>query len=175
MESTTSIWKSCFKFGIILGLVYIVISVLFYVMDLTFATWAAIPNIIVGLIVLFLLQRSYRDTCENGFITYGKALGSGMIMFIYAAVLVAIYTYILYAVIDPGLIDKTIAYSTAKLEAKGLPQAAIDASAKMQEKMMKPWIISLTTIFYSLFSGLIMSLITSIFVAKKGNPLTENE
>jgi len=175
MESTTSIWKSCFKFGIILGLVYIVISVLFYVMDLTFATWAMIPNIIVGLIVLFLLQRSYRDTCENGFITYGKALGSGMIMFIYAAVLVAIYTYILYAVIDPGLIDKTIAVSTAKLEAKGMPQAAIDAATKMQEKMMKPWIISVSAIFNTLISGLLMSLISSIFVSKKGNPLTENE
>jgi hypothetical protein len=175
MESTTSIWKSCLKYGLIMGLISIVMSVLIYMLDLTFATWIIIPNIIVSIVVLFLLQRSYRDAYENGYISYGKSLGAGMIILVYAAIIVAVYTYLLYKVIDPGLIDKTIAASTAKLEAKGMPESAIDAATKMQAKMLKPAIISLTQVFSTLFMGFLMSLVTSIFISKKGNPLTENE
>jgi hypothetical protein len=175
MESTPSIWKSCLKYGIIMGLVSVVLSVLIYMLDLTFATWIIIPVIIVTIITLFLLQRSYRDTYENGYISYGKSLGAGMIIFLYSAIIVAVYTYLLYKVIDPGLIDKTIAASTAKLEAKGLPEASIDAGMKMQAKMLKPGIISITQVFNTLLTGLLMSLVSSIFIAKKGNPLTENE
>jgi len=175
MESTPSIWKSCLKYGLIMSLVSIVMSILFYMLDLTFATWIAIPNAALSLVVLFLLQRSYRDTYENGFIGYGKALGCGMVIFLYAAVIIAVYTYILYTVIDPGLIDKYAAATAGKLEAKGMTQDAIDAAMKIQEKMMKPWIMVVSSLFSIIFSGFLMSLITSIFVAKKGNPLLENE
>jgi len=175
METTTSIWKSCFKYGIILGLVSVVLSVLFYVMDLMFASWVFLPIIIVTLVALFLLQRSYRDTYENGYITYGRALGSGVVMLLYSAIIGAIFAYLLYAVIDPGLVDKSLAAAQAKLEAKGMPEAAIEAATKVQQKMLQPWVISLTTIVNTMFMGTIMALITSIFVTKKGNPLIDNE
>jgi len=175
METTTSIWKSCLKFGVILGLISVVMSVLYYVMDIMFASWIMVPSIVVTLVVLFLLQRSYRDSCENGYITYGRALGSGVIMLLYAAIIGAIFAYLLYAVIDPGLVDKSLAAAQAKLEAKGMPEAAIDAAVKVQQKMLQPWVISLSSIFGTMFSGTIMALITSIFVTKKGNPLIDNE
>jgi hypothetical protein len=175
METTTSIWKSCLKYGIIFGLISVVMSVLFYVMDVMFATWVLWPSLLITAVVLFLLQRSYRDTCENGFITYGRALGSGVVMLLYSAIISAIFAYVLYAVIDTGLADKAIAASQAKLEAKGMPESAIDAAVKVQQKMFQPWVISLSTIFNTMFFGTIVALITSIFVAKKGNPLTEIE
>jgi len=175
MESTPSIWKTCLKYGLILGLVSIVFSVLIYMFDLTFATWTIIPSLLLSFIVLFLLQRSYRDTYNNGFITYGKSLGVGVVIFIYASVIIAIYTYLLYTVIDPGMIDKQMAMAADKMVAKGIPEASMDAALKMQEKMLKPWIISLMGIFTTIFYGFILSLISSIFVAKQGNPLLENE
>jgi len=175
MESTPSIWKTCLKYGLILGLVSIVFSVLIYMFDLTFATWTIIPSLLLSFVVLFLLQRSYRDTYNNGFITYGKSLGVGVVIFIYASVIIAIYTYLLYTVIDPGMIDKQMAMAADKMVAKGIPEASMDAALKMQEKMLKPWIISLMGIFTTIFYGFILSLISSIFVAKQGNPLLENE
>jgi hypothetical protein len=175
MESTPSIWKTCLKYGLILGLVSIVFSVLIYMFDLTFATWTIIPSLLLSFIVLFLLQRSYRDTYNNGFITYGKSLGVGVVIFIYASVIIAIYTYLLYTVIDPGMVDKQMAMAADKMVAKGIPEASMDAALKMQEKMLQPWIISLMGIFTTIFYGFILSLISSIFVAKQGNPLLENE
>lgn len=175
MESTPSFWKACLKYGLIMGLVSIVMTMLFYMLDLMFATWIMIPSIVLTLIVLFLLQRSYRDTYLNGYITYGRALGTGMVIFIYAAVIIAIFSYLLYTVIDPELIDKSLSAAAAKLESKGIPESSMDAALSMQEKMLKPWIISLSSIFNTLLMGFIMSLITSIFITKKGNPLLENE
>jgi hypothetical protein len=175
MESTPSIWKSCLKYGLIMGLVSIVMSMLFYMLDLTFASWIIIPSLIISFAALFLLQRSYRDTYENGYISYGRSLGAGVIITIYSAIIGAIFGYLLFTVIDPGLIQKSLAFAQAKVDAKGGPEAAMEAAKKMQEKLMKPFIMSLMGIFFTVFYGFILSLISSIFVAKQGNPLLENE
>lgn len=61
---------------------------------------------------LFLL-RSYRDHYNSGYISYGKSLGAGVVITVYAAIITAIYIYVLYAFIDPGLIDKSLALAEA--------------------------------------------------------------
>ena len=175
MEEQRSIWKETLKYGIILGLVSIVFSVLTYMLDLTGKSWLMWPSIIVSLVVLYLLLISYRDTVNNGYITYGKSVGAGVLMNLYAAILSAIYVYILFAFIDPGLVDKQMALAEDKLIAKGLPEGSIETALKMQAKFMKPWFMSLMTVVNAVFFGLIMSLLVSLFIKKEGNPLLEDE
>lgn len=175
MEQKRSVWKETLKYGIILGLVSVVYSVLTYMLDLTFKQWIMWPSLLVSLVVLFLLLRSYRDHVENGFISYGKSVAAGFIMNLYATILTVIYIYLLYSVIDPGLVDKQMAFAEQKMIAKGVPEGAIDGALEMSAKFMKPWITALTSMFGSLFFGLILSLIVSIFVKKEGNPLLEGE
>src|SRR5690606_23740737 len=171
MEKKRSIWKETLNYGIIYGLITVVFSVLTYMFDLTFKTWIIWPSMLLGIIVLFFLLRSYRDHYNGGYITYGKSVGAGVIISIYAAIITAVYVYVLYAFIDPGLMDKSIAMAEAKMAEKGLPEEAIEKAMEMQAKMMKPWFTSLMGIVNSVFYGLILSLIVSLFVMKKGNPL----
>ncbi|HNX85188.1 MAG TPA: DUF4199 domain-containing protein [Bacteroidales bacterium] len=173
MEKKRSIWKETLNYGIIYGLITVVFSVLTYMFDLTFKTWIIWPSMLLGIIVLFFLLRSYRDHYNGGYITYGKSVGAGVIISIYAAIITAIYIYVLYAFIDPGLMDKSIAMAEAKMAEKGLPEEAIEKAMEMQAKMMKPWFTSLMGIVNSVFYGLILSLIVSLFVMKKGNPLLD--
>ncbi len=173
MEAKKSIWKETLNYGIIYGLITVVFSVLTYMFDLTFKTWILWPSLLLSIIVLFFLLRSYRDHYNNGFISYGKSVGAGVIISIYAAIITAIYIYVLYAFIDPGLMDKSLAMAEEKLIAKGLPEEAVDQALAMQAKMMKPWFTALMGIINSVFYGLILSLIVSLFVMKKGNPLLE--
>jgi len=173
MEQKRSIWKETLNYGIILGLVSVGFSVLTYMFDLTFKTWIMVPSLLISLAVLYFLLRSYRDHYNDGYITYGKSVGAGVVINLYAAVIVAIYIYVLYAFIDPGLSDKALAFSQEKMIAKGIPESAIEAGTAMQAKMMKPWIQALTSVFYGVFFGLLMSLIVSLFVMKKGNPLLD--
>ena len=175
MEENRSIWKETLKYGIILGLISIVFSVLTYMFDLTGKTWVIWPSLIITIVVLYLLLRSYRDTINNGYITYGKSVGAGVIMNLYSAILSAIYIYILFRFLDPGLVDKQLALAEDKLIARGVPEGSIDSALQIQAKFMKPWFASFMSIITSVFYGLILSLIVSIFVKKEGNPLLEEE
>ena len=173
MEKKRSIWKETLNYGIIYGLITVVFSVLTYMFDLTFKTWIIWPSLLLGVVVLFFLLRSYRHHYNNGYTSYGKSVGAGVIISIYAAIISAIYIYVLYTFIDPGLMDKSMAVAEAKMLEKGLPEAAIERAMEMQSKMMKPWFTSLMGIFNSVIYGLILSLIVSLFVMKKGNPLLD--
>ncbi|MEZ4997945.1 MAG: DUF4199 domain-containing protein [Bacteroidales bacterium] len=173
MEQKRSVWKETLNYGIILGLITVVFSVLTYMFDLTFKTWLMWPSMLLSLVVLFFLLRSYRDHYNNGYISYGKALGAGVVINIYAAIIAAIYIYVLYTFIDPGLIDKSMAVAEAKMAERGLPDAAVEQALEMQAKFLKPWITTLTATIMSIFYGFILSLIVSLFIMKKGNPLLD--
>ena len=82
--------------------------------------------------------------------------------------------YILYSVIDPGLIDKQLAFGEEMMLKRGLPQEAIDASMKIQKKMLVPEIMAPFSILGNMLTGTIMSLLVAIFVRKEGNPLIDS-
>jgi len=173
MEEKRSIWKETLNYGIILGLVSVGFSVLTYMFDLTFKTWIMLPSLVISLAVLYFLLRAYRDHYNNGYIAYGKSVGAGVVINLYAAIITAIYVYVLYAFIDPGLVEKSLAFAQEKMIAKGIPEEALDAATAMQAKMMKPWIQAISSVFYGVFFGLLISLIVSLFIMKKGNPLLD--
>lgn len=175
MEEKRSVWKETLNYGLILGLISIVFSVLTYMLDVTGKPWIIVPSLIISIVVLFLLLRSYRDTYNHGYISYGKALGAGVVINIYAAILTAIYIYILYGFIDPGLVDKQMLDAEEKLIARGMPEGSIDTALQMQAKFMKPWFMALSSVFSAAFFGFILSLIVSLFIKKEGNPLLEDE
>jgi hypothetical protein len=174
MEHQTSIWKANLNSGLILGLITIAYSLVIYFLDLTFNTYQGYVFYVIQAIILFVLIKSFRENYKHGFITYGQAVGSGVIVSLYTAIIAAIFIYILYAYIDPDLVNKQLAFVEEALIKRGLPQATIDDSMKMQKKMLTPGIMAPLSIFGSMLSGTILSLIVAIFVRKEGNPLIES-
>jgi hypothetical protein len=85
----------------------------------------------------------------------------------------AVFTYLLYSVIDPGLVKKSLALSEEMMEKKGMPQSAIDAGMSITAKIMKPAVMAIFAIFGSMFFGVIYTLLVSIFVKREGNPLID--
>ena len=173
MEEKRSVWKETLNYGIILGLISVGLSVLTYMFDLTFKTWITWPSLLISILVLYFLLRSYRDHYNNGYITYGKSVGAGVVINIYAAIITAIYVFVLYSFIDPGLVDKSLAVAEQRMIDRGIPDSAIDQAMQVQAKIMKPWFTSLMSTISSVFYGLIVSLIVSLFIMKKGNPLLD--
>ena len=171
MEQKANPWKANLTNGLILGLIGIVYTLLMYFLDMTQNRVQGIIFIVIQLVVLFLLLKSYRDNFMHGQITYGQAVGAGVIIILYYAVIMAVFKYILYAIIDPGLVTKQLAAVEEKLSQRGMPQASIDAAMKIQTKFMKPAIMAPMSIIGSMIYGTILSLLASIFVRKEGNPL----
>jgi hypothetical protein len=173
MEQEVNAWKSNLTNGLILGLVGVVYSLIVYFLDLTFNSYQGYVGMVVQLGVLYFLLKSYRDNFRHGQITYGQSVGAGVIIFLYYGIIIAIFTYLLYTVIDPGLVKKSLAFAEETMLKKGVPQAAIDAGMAMQEKIMKPAIMAPLSLFGSMLGGTIISLIVSIFIKHEGNPLID--
>lgn len=174
MEHKTSIWKANLTNGLIIGFIYIVYTLLVYFFDLMFNAYQAYVFYVIQIAMLYILIKSYRDNFKYGYITYGQAVGAGVVISVYSAILSAIFVYILYAVIDPDLVAKQLAFVEETLLKRGLPQATVDASMVMQEKLLKPAILAPMSMFGSILWGTILSLIVAVFVRKEGNPLVEN-
>ena len=173
MEQEINAWKTNLTNGLILGLVGIVYTFIVYFLDLTFSTYQGYIGMVIQLVVLFFLLKSYRDNFRHGQITYGQSVGAGVIIYVYYAVIMAIFGYLLYTVIDPGLMKKALAVAEAKMASKGLPQAQIDTAMTLTSKMMKPAFTAIFGLFGTMISGTIISLIVSIFIKRETNPLID--
>lgn len=176
MEEKVNPWKANFSNGLIMGLTGVVFTLVLWFLDLTFTPGASYAFLLIGIILLYFLIKSYRDNHLYGKITYGQSLGAGMIIFVYYGIIMAIFSYLLYTIIDPELTEKGLAAAEEQLRKSGrVPENMIETSMDMQRKFMKPGIMAGFSILGSLFTGLIMSLLVSIFTRKEGNPLVDNQ
>ena len=173
MEEKVNAWKANLTNGLILGLIGIVYTLVIYFFNLTFNKAQGPVFYVILVALLYFLLKSYRDNYMYGQISYGQSVGAGVIIFLYYAVIMAVFTYILYTVIDTGLVNKQLAFVQEAMEKKGTPQAAIDAAMSIQTKIMKPAIMAPLSIFGNMLLGVILSLLASIFIKKEGNPLID--
>ncbi len=163
-QKTASIWKSSLTYGIYVGIVLILLSVVYYVTGNTFAKsaqWVSYALMLVGIIIA---QFAYRKAL-GGTMTYGQALGIGVLTMLFASVLSSIYTFLLYEVIDPSLQEQMRLFTEEQIVKQGnVPEEQMDMAVEMASKFQKPAVMG---VLGGTFIGLIMSLITSIFTQKK--------
>lgn len=173
MEEKVNVWKSNLTNGLILGLAGIVYSLLMYFLDLSLNKSQGYVFMLIQIGLLFFLLKSYRDNIMHGQITYGQSVGASVVMTLYYAVIMAVFSYVLYTIIDPGLIAKQLAMAEETMVKRGAPQAAIDAGMAFTAKIMKPGIMAISSIFFTMIYGTVISLLVSIFIKKEGNPLID--
>jgi hypothetical protein len=173
MEQKVNVWKANLTNGLILGLIGVVYSLIFYFLDLSLNKTQGYAFMLVQIAVLFYLLKSYRDNVMHGQITYGESVGAGVIICLYYAIITGAFAYLLFAVIDPGLISKQLAMTEEAMSKKGMPQEAMDTAMAWTAKFMKPGIMTITGIIFNMIWGTILSLIVSVFIKKEGNPLVD--
>ena len=121
----------------------------------------------VGIVCIVLGTKAKRAsvpaTEEFG---YGGALGTGVMITLFAA-LIGIVTNLLYMqVINPGMTDLIIQAQTAKMEAAGMSGARLEQVEAMTRKMMSPPIQACFAFLGGMFFGTIISLITAAFLKR---------
>lgn len=171
-QKTTSIWKSSITSGIYVGIALILLSVVYYVTGNTFAKSAQWVSYAVMLVGIVLAQLGYRKSL-GGFMTYGQGLGIGVLTMLFASLLSGIYTILLYEVIDPSLKEQLRLFTEEQMLKRGLPEEQLNAAVDVATKMQSPVMMFVMSLFGGTLVGLIMSLITSIFIKK--NPTEDIE
>ncbi len=166
MEQKSTFWKSAMTYGIYLAVALIFYNVILYVLGesmnqtLGLVTWGIMA---VG---IYLCQKSYRDRELDGYIDYGKALGFGVAIMLFAGVLNSLYSVILMK-IDPSLMEQIRIMQEEALMKQGMSDDQIEMAGDMMSKLQSPLIIVLSSLFSFALIGFIISLITSIFIKRK--------
>jgi Protein of unknown function (DUF4199) len=174
MENHTSVFKANLNSGLIMGIIAVIYTLIIYAIDFMFNPYQGYVFYIIQAVALFIFIKSYRENYKNGFITYGQAVASGVVISLFTAIIYAIFIYILYAFIDTDLVNKQLAFIEETFVKAGLPQAFIDSGLKMQKKFLQPTIYAPIKLFSSFLSGTILSLLVAIFIKKESNALIYN-
>jgi hypothetical protein len=176
MEPKVSVWKANLTSGVIMGVVGIVYTLVMYFLDLTLNKSMGYIFIALSIFLLYYFIKAYRDNHLHGYITYGQAVGAGVIVYLYYAIISAVFMYILYTFIDPELPKKMLAMIEEQLTKGGrIPAEQMDAVMAFQKKIMIPEIQAPMGVFFNMIFGTIISLIVSVFIKKEGNPLLMDE
>ncbi|MCK4344751.1 MAG: DUF4199 domain-containing protein, partial [Bacteroidales bacterium] len=163
-------WKGVMNPAIMLGFALIIYSLILYFFDQTFNKTLGYVSILIIIIGVVLGIKSFRNESRGGILSYGQAVGAGTIIGLYAGIIGAIFTFLLYKLIDPDLMEKMYTFMEEQMIEKGnIPEEMIEQSMEVTKKLMSPLVISLGVIFTYVFYGVIVSLIAGIFLKKEGD------
>jgi hypothetical protein len=160
MEEKTKapFWKPALIYGAILGFVSVFISLVFYFIGMATVSWTGWVPILVSIVLLVYLMIQYRNVHLGGYASFGQIflmvlVSAGII----STIIGALYTYLIYAVIDPDLIE----------QAKLVAEERIMSNSRIPESMYDDLLDKIeknTTATYMTKAALIAGPILNAFV-----------
>ena len=164
-----TVGKFAMNYGVILGVVMIVIGVITYVtgMALEGKQWPQWLYYIIFPIVIFYAISQFKKQNAN-VLSLGQAIKIGLVIGVISAVVYVVYGLIFNYIIDPEFMGQVKEVVRDKmLEAPNATQEMVDQQMKVVEMFMNPLIGSALWIGLSLFFGLIYSLIGGLVMKKE--------
>lgn len=125
--------------------------------------------IVLSLLFVFFGIKNFRDKENDGVISFGKALGVGMLITLFAALGFAIIDFIYTSYIDPEFMQNYLNHSIEKLqqEHSGEELATKTAELKASFEGMTSFTLALFMFGIVTLIGFIISLISSLVLNKK--------
>jgi FtsH-binding integral membrane protein len=160
------------RFGLLTGLISVIISFGTYALELE--QNSAVRFLSIALLIggIAMAMRSFKEQ-NAGFMSYGQGLSVGLLVSAFVGVLSGLFIYVYTTLIDPGVITRIMEKGRADLEAKGtMSDAQIDQAMAWSAKFTTGPFMLLFSILFTLILGLIISLIAAAFVK---NPKPEFE
>jgi len=160
--------KNSMNFGALNGVAIMIVSLFIYIIGIQQNFLVSL--IIYGLNIFFIVYgtKYLRDHYQNGQITYGKALGSGVLISLFMSILVAFFIFMFFKFMAPEELEKIYAQAEENLYNQGMSEEQIEMAMQMTRKMTTPLTMAIGTILSYTFLGFIFSLITSSFIKKNG-------
>jgi hypothetical protein len=162
-------WINSMNFGAVAGFLIIIFSLILYFTNLQDNIYIGLLVFPILIVVLIMGTIHLRDKIQNGLISYGRSLGAGTTISLFASFIVALYMYVFFKFIDTEAIDRISSIQEAKMYDQGLSEEQINLALDMAKKFTTPMTMALTSIFSYTFYGFLFSLITSAFIKKKPN------
>jgi hypothetical protein len=169
-ENQPKTGKYALNFGIILGIVSIVFSIMLFTMDMHYErnTAVQIISLILAAAAIVLAISSFKKA-NGGFLTLSEALKIGTGVALIAGILGLLYFFIQSNFIEPDYWDKAyeIGKQTALENNPQLTEEQIDQGIEMQKKFS--WLFYPIGLIINIIIGLVLGLIVGL-IMKKQNP-----
>lgn len=162
--------KTILNYGVILGVVSVVIGVIAYVMNMHLNPhWAFM---VVGIVVFagFLVYGIKAFKQENGgFLSIGEALKVGLGIALIGALIGAAWTFALTTFIEPDYMDQMAEVQREQMleSFPDMTDAQIESAMEMNAKFSSPWITIAFGLVGNLFIGFIIALIAGAIMKQK--------
>lgn len=156
--TTTSV---ALRYGLLTGLVSIIFSAIQFLThtDQSPLRWL---GLLISLGGIWMAHNEFKKR-GDGYMSYGQGLGIGTLLSLIAGLMSAVFFYLWVSAIDPTFVDHIIEIQRQQMEAKGMEESQIDNAMEMSKPFMKPGVMSLFVILFSVFFGFVISLIVSAF------------
>lgn len=136
-------------------------------------------TMILAFSLIFVGIKNYRDTYNNGQISFGKALGIGLLITLIASTVYVVVWMIDYSYFVPDFGEKYQAQVLAELKANGASAAEIQKQGAEMAVTMEKYKTSVT--FRAMFTyleiapvGIVISLIAALILKNNAKPTTVN-
>ena len=160
--------KPALIYGAILGGVGVLLGLIFYFLDLTTANWTQWVSFVVGIVVMVYCLIAYRNEYRGGFASYGQIFTMALAISIIAAIIGTIYTYLLFGLLDPDLVDKIrLAAEERIMNNPRIPESFYDQAMERLEKSLSLKRMVMNAFIFGTVMNVILSLIVAAFVKKE--------
>ncbi|HMI08650.1 MAG TPA: DUF4199 domain-containing protein [Flavobacterium sp.] len=169
--------KLVLTYGLISGLIISVFMVTSMAlsscehMDDNWAMFIGFASMIIAFSFIFVAVKNFRDNYGNGAVSFGKAFQIGLFISLIASTMYVVAWVIEYNFFMPDFMDKYGAHMIEKAKTSGATAAQIQAQinevASMKEMYKNPVMMVLMTYAEIFPVGLIISIITALFLKKK--------
>jgi type VI protein secretion system component VasK len=160
--------KPALIYGAILGFAGILMTLIFYFLNLTFKGWTTWISLAVGIAVLAYCLVAYRNEHLGGYASYGKLFLMALVIGFIASILAAIFTYVLYTVIDPDLMEKSrIAAEERIMNNPRIPESMYEDAMERVERNMNLTRMTIMSLVGGTILYMIIGLIVAAFVKKE--------
>lgn len=183
MEKKQSLLQFTLTYGVILGIVSIIFSLIMYIAG--YIPYSGKRMLLTGLISLAIIiifvsrgMKTYRDKMLDGNISYGQAFLVGFLIVFFSSILAGIYGLIFNTIIDPDYMNRVMEatknWTYDMMNNMGAPDANIEETMDKIEKQQAnatPVKQFFQGILMSTIFGTIISLIVAAFTKKTLNPV----
>lgn len=170
MEETakTPFLKPALIYGAILGGAGVLFGLILYFLDMGLERWVQWASIAITIAVMIYCLVAYRNEYLGGFASYGKILKMAIAISIISAIITAIYQYLLFAVLDPDMMDKVrLMVEERIMNNPRIPESVYDQAMERAERSLTIKRMVLNSLIWGSVGGTILGLIIAAFVKKE--------
>jgi len=162
------------NYGLILGFVSILMHVILFALGKHLEQdWKiSVLSIAITTVAVVLGIKKFKES-NNGLLSFGQGLKTGIAIAMISAVIYIIYTMVFMYVISPESMEQGLEIARQKLlDNPNMTDETIEAALAMQKKFSGPAFLVPVMLIISLFIGFVISLIATLIMKKTDEEVT---